>query len=58
MHSPSSSGAAAGDPRFMNGTPPDDMMGEPMDVDLKRKMDEIEGPQKRLRVDDLDENIP
>lgn len=42
----------------MNGTPPDDMMGEPMDVDLKRKMDEIEGPQKRLRVDDLDENIP
>lgn len=59
MHSPTSNGAASGDPRYMNGTPPDDMMmGEPMDVDLKRKIDEIEGPQKRIRVGDLDESIP
>jgi len=42
----------------MNGTPPEDMMGEPMDVDLKRKIDEIEGPQKRIRVGDLNESIP
>lgn len=59
MHSPTSNGATSGDPRYMNGTPPDDMMmGEPMDVDLKRKIDEIEGPQKRIRVGDLDESIP
>ncbi|KAL4069944.1 hypothetical protein V8B97DRAFT_1872195 [Scleroderma yunnanense] len=58
MHSPSSTGAAIGDHRFSNGTPPDDTIGEPMDMDLKRKIDEVDGPHKRLRVDDMDESIP
>jgi hypothetical protein len=40
-----------GDVRYQNGTPLDD---ESMDVDLKRKMDDIEPSQiqKRMRVDE------
>ncbi|KAI6042687.1 hypothetical protein EDC04DRAFT_2965965 [Pisolithus marmoratus] len=59
-HSPPSS-TVAGDSRFSNGTPPDEMGGgEPMDVDLKRKIDDIEvlQTQKRIRVADIDESIP
>ncbi|KAG1715726.1 hypothetical protein ID866_1442 [Astraeus odoratus] len=58
-HSPPSS-TVIGDHRFSNGLPPEDTVGEPMDIDLKRKNDDIEIPQiqKRLRVDEADEGIP
>ncbi|KAI6129997.1 hypothetical protein EDD17DRAFT_1774194 [Pisolithus thermaeus] len=59
-HSPPSS-TVVGDSRFLNGTPPEETKGgEPMDVDLKRKIDDVEGPQtqKRIRVGDVNENIP
>ncbi|KAH7885219.1 hypothetical protein F5I97DRAFT_1811080 [Phlebopus sp. FC_14] len=48
------SSTMVGGPRFQNGTPPEDTAGEPMDVDLKRKMDDVEPSQiqKRMRVDE------
>lgn len=49
-HSPPAS-TLVGDVRYQNGTPLDD---ESMDVDLKRKIDDIEPSQiqKRMRVDE------
>ncbi|KAI6147194.1 hypothetical protein BKA82DRAFT_4150613 [Pisolithus tinctorius] len=62
-HSPPSS-TVVGDSRFSNGTPLEETIGgcgEPMDVDLKRKIDEVDVPQqtqKRIRVGDAVESIP
>ncbi|KAH7922950.1 hypothetical protein BV22DRAFT_1016308 [Leucogyrophana mollusca] len=51
-HSPPSS-TVVGDSRFPNGQTPDEG-SDPMDVDLKRKMDDVETAQmqKRMRVDE------
>lgn len=62
-HSPPSS-TVVGDSRYPNGTPLEETTGgcgEPMDVDLKRKIDEVDVPQqtqKRIRVGDAVESIP
>jgi len=52
-HSPPSS-TVVGDVRYQNCTPLEDTPGEPMDIDLKRKIDDIEPShiQKRMRVDE------
>ena len=58
VHSPPTQSPPAstlvGDIRYQNGTPLEDTPGEPMDVDLKRKIDDIEPSQiqKRMRVDE------
>lgn len=48
------SSTVVGDVRYQNGTPLEDIPGESMDVDLKRKIDDIEPSQiqKRMRVDE------
>jgi hypothetical protein len=52
MQSPPSS-TLVGDVRYANGAPLEDTAGESMDIDLKRKSDDIEPSQnqKRMRVD-------
>ncbi|KIJ62639.1 hypothetical protein HYDPIDRAFT_94135 [Hydnomerulius pinastri MD-312] len=57
-HSPPSS-TVVGDARYQNGTPLEDVAGEPMDVDLKRKIDDVEPTQiqKRMRVEESTGNI-
>ncbi|KAH0832112.1 hypothetical protein J3R83DRAFT_13021 [Lanmaoa asiatica] len=58
VHSPPTqsppSSTVVGDVRYQNGTPLEDTPGESMDVDLKRKIDDIESSQiqKRMRVDE------
>ncbi|KAF8558243.1 hypothetical protein OG21DRAFT_1474968 [Imleria badia] len=58
VHSPPTqsppSSTVVGDVRYQNGTPLQDTPGESMDVDLKRKIDDIEPSQiqKRMRVDE------
>ncbi|KIK99862.1 hypothetical protein PAXRUDRAFT_822313 [Paxillus rubicundulus Ve08.2h10] len=53
------SSTVVGDVRYSNGTPLEDTAVEPMDVDLKRKSDDIGPPQnqKRMRVDESTGNV-
>ncbi|OAX42841.1 hypothetical protein K503DRAFT_682402 [Rhizopogon vinicolor AM-OR11-026] len=52
------SSTVVGDSRYSTGKSSEEHPGEPMDVDLKRKLDDMEPPhiQKRMRVDETTTN--